>query len=92
MGYVPDFNARNLITNSVKTIGVIVPDIGNPFFSTFIKSIELLAMEQNCISLILSSNDNQELERKHLEQLINRSIDGIIIASPSIDRPKLTIS
>lgn len=61
LGYVPDFNARNLITNSVKTIGVIVPDIGNPFFSTFIKSIELLAMEQNCISLILSSNANQEL-------------------------------
>ena len=89
LGYVPDFNARNLITNSVKTIGVIVPDIGNPFFSTFIKSIELLAMEQNCISLILSSNDNQELERKHLEQLINRSIDGIIIASPSIGQAEI---
>lgn len=89
LGYVPDFNARNLITNSVKTIGVIVPDIGNPFFSTFIKSIEILAMEQNCISLILSSNDNQELERKHLEQLINRSIDGIIIASPSIGQAEI---
>ena len=34
LNYVPDFNARNLITNAVKTIGVIVPDIGNPFFST----------------------------------------------------------
>lgn len=32
MHYVPDFNARNLILHSSKTIGVLVPNIGNPFF------------------------------------------------------------
>lgn len=89
LGYVPDFNARNLIMNSVKSIGVIVPDISNPFFSTFIKSIEQLAMEQNYIPLILSSDGNQELERSYLEQLINRSIDGIIIASPSVGQEEI---
>ena len=72
LGYVPDFNARNLITNSVKTIGVIVPDIGNPFFSTFIKSIELLAMEQNCLRLDRPEIDNQ-LKKNHIPYLLIRS-------------------
>jgi len=42
MNYVPDFNARNLIMRSSKTIGVLVPNIGNPFFSTFIRGVQLV--------------------------------------------------
>ena len=37
LGYVPDFNARNLIMKSAQTIGVLVPNLGNPFFSMFIR-------------------------------------------------------
>ncbi|SEM61000.1 transcriptional regulator, LacI family [Ligilactobacillus sp. WC1T17] len=89
LNYVPDFNARNLITNAVKTIGVIVPDIGNPFFSTFVKSIEHSAMEENYIPLILSSNANKELELKYLDQLVHRSVNGLIIASPSTGQKEI---
>lgn len=94
LGYVPDFNARNLITNSVKTIGVIVPDIGNPFFSTFIKSIELLAMEQNCISLILSSNDNQ-LKKNHIPYLLidqNPIADGDRVMTDDFNGAELAVN
>lgn len=86
MGYVPDYNARSLIMGSTKTIGVIVPDLSNPFFTSFLKGIGQAAEEEQFIPLILGSEDNQALERTYIEQLVQRSVDGMIIASPLVER------
>lgn len=86
LGYVPDFNARNLIVGSAKTIGIIIPNIANPFFSTFVRGVENAAQAGNFIPLILSGDGNPDLERQYVEQLIQRTVDGLIIASPSVDQ------
>lgn len=51
--YVPDFNARNLILKSAKTIGVLVPNIANPFFGTFVEECRVLPVKQNLFHLSL---------------------------------------
>lgn len=84
MNYVPDFNARNLIMRSSKTIGVLVPNIGNPFFSTFIKGVQAATREAGFIPLIFSANHEEKLERYYLSRLIERAVDGLIIASSTI--------
>lgn len=61
MGYVPDFNAQSLIRRSGRTIGVLVPNINNPFFSHFLRGIESVAMDNGYIPLIFGSNNNQKL-------------------------------
>lgn len=81
MNYVPDFNARNLIMKSAQTIGVLVPNVGNPFFSELIKGIQAIARENQFIPIIFSSNHDAELEKYYIEKLVERSVSGLIIAS-----------
>lgn len=84
LNYVPDFNARNLIMKSSQTIGVLVPNIGNPFFSTFIKGIQETARELQYIPLIFGANRDEKIENYYLEKMIERATGGLIIASASI--------
>lgn len=85
MGYVPDFNAQSLIRRSGRTIGVLVPNINNPFFSHFLRGIESVAMDNGYIPLIFGSNNNQKLESYYLFESIRRAADGMIIASAISD-------
>lgn len=84
LNYVPDFNARNLILKSSQSIGVLVPNIGNPFFSTFIKGIQTTARELQYFPLIFGANHDEKIESYYLEKMIERSTGGLIIASASI--------
>lgn len=84
LNYVPDFNARNLIMKTSKTIGVLVPNIGNPFFSTFIKGIQRQSRQLQFTPFIFSANHDKQLESYYLKQLVERAADGLIIASASI--------
>lgn len=85
MGYAPDFNAQSLIRRSGHTIGVLVPNINNPFFSRFLRGIESVAMDNGYIPLIFGSNNNQKLESYYLFESIRRAADGMIIASAISD-------
>lgn len=82
--YVPDFNARNLILKSAKTIGVLVPNIANPFFGTFIEGVQSVAREAKFIPLVFSANRDPNLEKYYLSQMIERSISGLVIASATM--------
>ena len=68
--YVPDFNARNLILKSAKTIGVLVPNIANPFFGTFVEGVQSIAREAEFIPLVFSANRDPKLEKYDLSQMI----------------------
>lgn len=84
-GYVPDFNARSLILRqSSSMIGVLVPNISSPFFGTFVEGVQRVAQHERMIPLIFSANRNVELEQNYLSQMLERSIDGLIIASATM--------
>lgn len=82
--YVPDFNARNLILRSSKTIGVLVPNIGNPFFSTFFRGIQTVCRHAHYLPLVFSASNDEATEKYYLGNLAERSVDGLIIASSSV--------
>lgn len=84
-GYVPDFNARSLILRqSSSMIGVLVPNISSPFFGTFVEGVQHVAQHERMIPLIFSADRNAELEQNYLSQMLERSIDGLIIASATM--------
>lgn len=85
MGYVPDFNAQSLIRKSGRTIGVLVPNLNNPFFSRFLRGIEAEAIKQDYVPLIFGSNNSQEQETHYLFESVRRAADGMIIASAVSD-------
>lgn len=80
MGYSPNFIARNLSSKKSNTIGVVVPKIAHFFFGSVIESIYEAALGNNYEIILMVSQENSELEKKHLETLLSMRVDGIIIS------------
>lgn len=77
--YTPSAVARSLSKNETNTIGVIVPDIENPFFGKVIKGISALADERNLNIILCDTNENISKEIKFLNMLKEQRISGIIV-------------
>ncbi|ASO05186.1 LacI family DNA-binding transcriptional regulator [Arenibacter algicola] len=82
LNYHPNWNARSLKTNKTRSIGVIVADISNPFFSNLARTIEDEAFSQDYTVIFGSSDEKVEKFNKVLDFLKMRQVDGFIIAAP----------
>lgn len=76
--YKPNSIARSLKTNLSYTIGVIAPDILNPFFAEVLKNIGYEANMRNYQIVMHDSGEDPERERKLLRLLLDNKMDGII--------------
>lgn len=80
LNYTPNSFAVNLRTKESKTIGLIIPEVVHHFFSNVINGIIAEAEKNGYLVIILQSNESLELEKKQVELLINKRVDGIIIS------------
>ncbi|WP_281323666.1 LacI family DNA-binding transcriptional regulator [Flavobacterium sp. IMCC34518] len=78
--YTPNSFAVNLRTKESKTIGLIIPEVMHHFFSNVINSIIDEAEKNGYLVIILQSNESIELEKKQVDLLINKRVDGILIS------------
>jgi len=77
--YQPNFSARNLVTKTSKTIGLLMPDIENLFFSALAKNVED-ELRQNGYSLLLvNSDDMYKNDISLIKNLVNRGVDGLLL-------------
>jgi DNA-binding LacI/PurR family transcriptional regulator len=81
LGYLPDPAARRLITGRSGNIGLIVPDLANPFFSDTAKGVEREARATR-LGLFISDTDEQDRLEPDAVRRICRQVDGLIWASP----------
>jgi LacI family transcriptional regulator len=81
LNYVPNQYARGLRVGKTDTLGVIVPDISNVFYGKLCKAIEMKASEIGYDLIISNSYENTEREISLINNLINKNIDGLILAS-----------
>lgn len=77
--YIPNINARSLITKETKTFGLIIPDIENIFFSRLTKSVESYCRQSGYTLIIVNSNDEYEQDLYLIDLLLARGIDGLFI-------------
>lgn len=80
LNYKPNAFAVNLRTEESKTIGLIIPEIVHHFFSSVIKGIISQAEKKGYLVIILQSNESYALEKKQLDLLMNKRVDGILIS------------
>ncbi|AMC11054.1 LacI family transcriptional regulator [Lutibacter profundi] len=80
MNYVPNSVAVNLRTQQTKTIGVIIPTVVHQFFSKVIDGVIEEAEKQGYLVITLQSNENFEFEKKQLQLLMQKRVDGILIS------------
>jgi LacI family transcriptional regulator len=84
IGYRPSHVARSLRLRSTNSLGLIVTDILNPFFPELVRSIEDRARELGYALVLCNGAEDPEREAAYLDVLLDRQVDGIIIASSSI--------
>ncbi len=84
MGYVPNAVARRLVKKQSNLIGLIVPDIQNPYFSAIVKNIDESVRENGYrLTIALSNNDSHE-EENAIDEMIQNRVDGLIIISIAV--------
>lgn len=90
LDYRPNSIARSLKTNKSNTLGVIVPDVLNPFFAEVLRSIQHEASRKNYQVLMYDSEEDAKREQKLINMLINAGVDGIIDITSRIKEKDLT--
>jgi LacI family transcriptional regulator len=78
--YSPNRIARGLKLEKTETIGLIIPDIANPYFGSIAKTIEVEARNNGYSIILCDSLDDEITEAELLQLLADRRVDGIIIA------------
>lgn len=78
-GYVPNYHARGLRGGGKPTIGVLVPDLDNLFYSQFYHSFCEIIFKENCMSFICMTGNHGEFEREILPELYNRKLDALVV-------------
>ncbi|MCW3489993.1 LacI family DNA-binding transcriptional regulator [Dethiobacter alkaliphilus] len=80
LGYRPNSVARSLVTKQTKSIGLVVPDITNPFFAELAQSVEEVASAAGYNVFLCNTNWDEDKELSYLNLLESRQTDGIILA------------
>jgi len=81
LGYVPNAMARGLRTSSSMSIGVVIPDLTNPFFPPIVRGIEDGLSPLGYTALVINTDGNPEAEKAAIASLVARQVDGFIIAT-----------
>lgn len=79
--YEPNEVARSLRLKDAKTIGIVIPDITNTYYSAVIKGAESICRENGYSVLVCNTDESPECEEDALRVLLKKQISGLIIAS-----------
>lgn len=87
MNYTPNQLARSLKTNRTNIIGVILPNIGNTFFTGIVEALEAVLSQQGYHIVLCCTHDNPRNEAESVKLMVDRGVDGLvaICASPQFD-------
>lgn len=80
-GYTPNRIARSLAMGKSGNLGLIVPDIANPFFARLIKAVQAEA-RRGGLALFIGETDEHRLDEHPLVKAMAKQVDGLVLASP----------
>ncbi|HYO44065.1 MAG TPA: LacI family DNA-binding transcriptional regulator [Candidatus Limnocylindrales bacterium] len=84
VGYMPNAVARNLRTKRSDTVGLVLPDMTNPFFTTLAQGVETALREAGISLLLTNTDEREEEERRIVPVLLQHQVDGLLIV-PATD-------
>lgn len=89
LGYHPSSIARGLVTKRTHTIGLVVPDNSNPYFSELARGVEHTAYAQNYNVFLCNTEEDSKREKAVLQSLAEQSVDGLILCSSRLTQDDL---
>src|ERR1700704_3415617 len=85
LGYVPNRLASGLTRRKTGAIGLIVPDVGNPFFTLVVRGAEEVAWRSGYHVILCNTQGDLERERGYLDDMLAFQVEGLLIV-PAGDR------
>ncbi len=89
LDYRPSAIARSLATQETRTIGLVVPDVTNPFFADITRGVEHLAYAEGYHVFLCNSEEDPQRELAVILSLEEKRVDGLILCSSRIDEKVL---
>lgn len=84
--YRPNMIAKGLRTNVSKSVGIIIPDITNEFFSSIVRELEMLLFQRGYTAFICNTDESEEIENKYYSALCSKGVDGLIYLSGKVSK------
>jgi DNA-binding LacI/PurR family transcriptional regulator len=92
LSYKPNSKARSLRRHGVSAVGLIVPDLKNPFFSSVAEGVQITAEENDVLLVLCMTGARAEREQYYAQTLMTARLDGVIYLSGSgIPSPHLLL-
>jgi LacI family transcriptional regulator len=89
LGYQPNELARGLKGQRSRMIGLVIADISNPFYADCAKAVEEVARRHDHVVVLCASDERLDVERRHVEALVRRQVDGLLLVSAAADHAYL---
>lgn len=87
LGYVPNRLARSLSARKTGALGLIVPDVGNPFFTLVVRGAEQVAWRSGYHVILCNTQGDLGREREYIEDMVAFQVEGVLLA-PVGDRSR----
>ena len=91
LDYVRDIGAARLRNNSSRTVGVIVPNLVNSFFTEFLSGVEQVMGEDDRVVLLANSQDDPVRQNDILQRFRGHGVDGVILCPAEGTDPELPL-
>lgn len=78
LGYLPNGAAQAMRTGKTNAIGLVLPDLTNPFFPELAQSIEVQARRLGLSVFLIDSQGDPDIEREGVSRLVTHGVDGIV--------------
>jgi LacI family transcriptional regulator len=83
LGYRPNALARSMRRGRTHTVGIVIPDIANPFFGDLARSLEDHMFEAGYSAIICNSDGDEDKEARYLDVLLSKKVDGLLLIAAS---------
>ena len=89
LGYRPSDIARGLVTKRTGTLGLVIPDVANPFFAEVVCGAEHLAYDEGYNVFLCNTEEDTRRELDVLQSLVEKRVDGVVVCSSRLGDDEL---
>ena len=91
LGFVPNGFARHLRSGHSRTLGLIVPDVANPFFTEVARGVEDAASKRDYAVFLCNSDESATKEDRYVNVLIQQQVRGVLITPADMKSDRLEV-
>ncbi len=80
LGYTPNHLARSLLRQETAVVGLLVPDVSNPYYAAILRGMEDVAHQHGLAVMLCNTDRDPQKQRRYLQTLLERRVDGMVVA------------